>query len=102
MNSNIVAGLIGALGGAVVTFAVWKIASSQLDREFDRAAAQILERGEAQLRQEIVRTLDAEIPRRVDAEMAQQFRNMNMTPETGRQLANALALAERVHLIGVR
>ena len=102
MSDKVFAALLGALGGAVATLVVWKVASAQLDREFDRASAQMLERGETQLRQEIIRTLDTEIPRRVDSEMTRQFQQMGLTPDSGRQLAALLTLAERIHLVGVR
>lgn len=91
-------GLVGLAAGAAGAGVVWLVASKQLDRQFDRASAEVLTRGEAELRQ----TIQREIPARVGQTIDQKLREAGITRETGQQLARVLDLADRVGLIGLR
>lgn len=93
---------LGALGGLGVTLAVWAIATKKLDAEFDRAARELLSRGEVQLQQEIRTTLDREIPTRVRTEIDAKFRQVGLNEQSGRQLAALLQVADSTGLIGLR
>ena len=90
-------GLIGGVAGAASAGLVWFIASKQLDKQFDAASAEVLTRGEAELRA----TLEREIPLRVGTEIDRKLADVGITRDTGRQIANLLALTERIGLIGL-
>ena len=57
----------------------------------------MLTRGEAELRA----TLEREIPLRVGTEIDRKLADVGITRDTGRQIANLLALTERIGLIGL-
>lgn len=94
--------VLGAVGGLGVSLAVWAIATKKLDAEFDRAAADLLSRGEVQLQQEIRTTLDREIPARVRTEIDAKFQQVGLNAQSGHQLAALLQLADSTGLIGLR
>lgn len=94
--------LVGAAAGGLTTVAAWAVFSKVLDRQFDQASRDMLTRGEAQLQREIRQTLDREIPRRVGAEIDSALADAGITRETGERLSQALALADRAGLIGLR
>lgn len=98
----LVYGALGAAAGGGLALLVWFVASRQLDRQFDAAAAQMLTRGSDELRREIRKTLDQEIPARVGREIDTKMREVGITRDTGRQLAALLELADRTGLIGLR
>lgn len=95
-------GAVGAAGGAAVTVATWAIFSKALDRQFDQAAAQMVERGGDELMRELRTTLDREIPARVSAEMDRKLAEAGITRQTGEQLSRALQAADDLGLIGLR
>lgn len=91
-------GLVGLVAGAAGAGVVWFIANRQLDQQFDRASAEVLTRGESELR----RTIEREIPERVGTTIDQKLREAGINRETGQRLAQVLQLADNIGLIGVR
>lgn len=107
--------LIGAAGGVLAGLAVSAYASRTLDEKMREGSAQLttqfgagreeMRRSLASGRQELERLVrervQAEVPPRVDQQIRATFRQYNITPDTGRQVARLLALAERSGLLGV-
>jgi len=108
--------LVGAGAGLVTGLVVWKVADAKLNTRFATGAKQLqsatgegraqLERRLAQGRQELdrrVRTLvEDEVPPRVQLALATSLAQYGITPETGRNVALALAAARRTGLLGLR
>lgn len=91
-------GLLGLVGGMAGAGLVWAVAARQLDKQFDRAAAEVLTRGETELRA----TIEREIPARVGTTIDQKFREAGITRQTGQQLSRVLQIADDIGLIGLR
>lgn len=91
--------LVGGAGGALATVAAWAVFSKMLDRQFDQAAAQMIQRGEAEMTRELRATLDREIPARVGTAIDQKLAEAGITRDTGRQISALLALAERTGIL---
>lgn len=91
-------GLVGVIGGGAAAAVVWAIASRQLDRQFDTAAADVITRAET----ELTHTLDTEIPARVGAAIDQKLGDVGITPQTGQRIRAVLDFADRAGLIGLR
>lgn len=96
--------ILGAGAGAIVGLIVWRYAQSRLERDFAKGTAQLAQRlglGEEQLRARIAEgreqlrgQIARDLPPIVRATFDQRLSSYGITPETGRQLARLLAIAE--------
>lgn len=110
MGKTIAAGAAGGLLGAV---AVWFIASTFVDKQFQKGAADLasgLDVGRTELesrlrggRTELVAAIRTEVasqvPPTVRRELEATLRRYNITPTTGRQISEVLNIADRLGIV---
>ena len=81
----------GAVGGGLAAGFVWLIANRAINRQ--------LQQGASELRPQILTAVREQVPTAVRAELIATLTRYNITPDTGRQLSAALALAQTAGLI---
>lgn len=108
--------LLGAGAGFVTAAVAWKLADRKLEARFDAGAKQLqsatregratlearLARGRRELDTRVRQIVESEVPPRVQIALATSLARYGITPETGRNVAVALAAARRTGLLGVQ
>ncbi len=105
--------LLGAVAGATAAGIVWYFARINLDKSLTAGAEQLaaelgtghaemtrrLAAGERQLTTQLQAQIDTQVPPVVQRTIDATFRRYGITPDTGRRIDRALALAERVGVL---